>query len=136
MKSSIKLLALLAGAAIFALAPLAAQTESKPREGGKGGRGRGPTIEMLTERLGLTADQAGKLKPVLEKQRTQMEALRNDDSLSPEDRRAKMRSIRDETDQAISAVLTAEQKKKWDEARANRGPGGPGARKGERPPRT
>ncbi|HYC72954.1 MAG TPA: hypothetical protein VEB66_17210 [Opitutaceae bacterium] len=141
MKKPLSRLALLAAAALLVLPPASAQSEPKgpPREGGKGGR-RGPSIEMLTEQLGLSKEQVDKLTPVLEKQRAQMEALRNDESLAPEDRRARMRSIREEGDQAIGAVLTPEQKKKWEEARANRGPGGerrgPGDGKGERPPRT
>lgn len=145
MKKPLSHLALLAGAMILALPLASAQSEPKgpPREGGKGGgRGRGPAIEMLTEQLGLTKEQADQLKPALEKQRSQMEALRGDESLSPEDRRARMRAIREATDTAIAAVLTPEQKKKRQEMRANRGPGGPGGErrggkgKGERPRRT
>lgn len=141
MKKPLAFVALFTGALILAL-PLSAQSDQKgPREGGKGGgRGRGPSIEMLTEQLGLTKDQAEKLKPAFEAQRAKMEALRNDESLSQEDRRSRMRSIREEGDTAIAAVLTAEQKKKWDELRASRGPGGPGGErrgagegKGERP---
>lgn len=139
MKKPLALVALLAGALVLAL-PLPAQSETKrPREGGKGG-GRGPSVEMLTEQLGLTKDQAAKLKPVFEAQRAKFEALRDDQSLSPQERRSRMRSIREEGDAAISAVLTPEQKKKWDEFRASRGRGGPGGErrgpgegKGDRP---
>lgn len=142
MKNVLQLIALLAGAAVLAVPSLSAQSEPKgpPREGGKGGgRGRGPGIEMLTERLSLTPAQVEKLKPALEKQRAQMQAVRDDESLSPENRRAKMRAIRDESDQAILGVLDATQKKKFEEMRANapmgggrRGPDGEG--KGDRPP--
>lgn len=131
MKKPLSYLALVAGAVLLALPLASAQSEQKgpPREGGKGGgggRGRGPSIEMLTEQLSLSKEQAEKLKPVLESQRAKMEALRADESLSQEDRRTRMRSIREEGDAAIAAVLTPEQKKKWEETRANRGPGGPG----------
>jgi Spy/CpxP family protein refolding chaperone len=37
-----------------------------------------------------------------------------DDSLSPDDRRAKGRSIRESTDTKIRGVLTDDQKKKYD----------------------
>jgi Spy/CpxP family protein refolding chaperone len=148
MKKPLSYLALVTGAVLLALPLATAQSEPKgpPREGGKGGggRGRGPSIEMLVEQLSLSKEQAEKLKPVLEAQRAKMEALRADESLSQDDRRARMRSIREEGDAAIGAVLTPEQKKKWEEARANRGPGGPGGErrgggegkgdaKGERP---
>lgn len=142
MKMPLSFVALFTGALILAL-PLPAQSDPNgAREGGKGGggRGRGPSIEMLTGQLGLTKEQADKLRPAFEAQRAKIEALRNDESLSPEDRRSRMRAIREEGDAAIAAVLTPEQKKKWDEFRASRGPGGaggerrgPGEGKGERP---
>ena len=53
-------------------------------------------------------------QPVLEDQRTQMQALMKDDSLSQDDRRSKGRSIRESTDSKIRDVLTDDQKKKYD----------------------
>jgi Spy/CpxP family protein refolding chaperone len=72
-------------------------------------------LKMLSDRLKLTADQQAKIKPVLEDQRTQMQALMKDDSLSQDDRRAKMRSVRDSTNSKIRDVLTDDQKKQFDE---------------------
>ena len=103
---------LLAGAAF-------AQQNTPPAGEQQGGQRRGmPSVDdqlkNLTERLSLTDDQQAKIKPILEDQRTQMQALMKDDSLSPDDRRAKGRSIRESTDTKIRDVLTDDQKKKYD----------------------
>lgn len=90
-----------------------------PPAGDQGGQRRGmPSVDdqlkNLTERLSLTDDQQAKIKPILEDQRTQMQALMKDESLSPDDRRTKGRSIRESTDTKIRDVLTDDQKKKYD----------------------
>jgi Spy/CpxP family protein refolding chaperone len=72
-------------------------------------------VKMLSDRLNLTADQQTKIKPILEDQRTQAQALRKDDSLSDDDRRTKMRTLRESTNSKIRDVLTDDQKKQFDE---------------------
>jgi Spy/CpxP family protein refolding chaperone len=100
-----------------------------PPGGGGGGRG-GMTIEMLTDRLKLTPDQVTKIKPILADQQTQMGALRGDQSLSQDDRMAKMTKIRTDATTKINAILTPDQqteyKKMMSEMGARR-PGGGGA---------
>ena len=71
-------------------------------------------LKNLTDRLSLTDDQQTKIKPILEDQRTQMQALMKDDSLSQEDKRSKGRAIRESTSGKIRGVLTDDQKKKYD----------------------
>jgi len=133
MKNTLKLALTLAGIALVATPIVSAQNEQRPpaREGGGpgGGRGRGLNADMLAEQLGLSADQKTKVAAIIQKQREQMEAI------PQEERREKGRALREETDKAISAVLTDEQKKKFEEMRANRprggqggGPGGEGRR--------
>lgn len=72
-------------------------------------------VKMLSDRLNLTADQQTKIKPILEDQRTQAQELRKDDSLSDDDRRNKMRTLRESTNSKIRDVLTDDQKKQFDE---------------------
>jgi Spy/CpxP family protein refolding chaperone len=101
-----------------------------------GPQGRGPRmspeqrLEQLDQTLKLTDDQKSKIKPILEDQQKQMDALRSDSSLSQEDRRAKMRSIMQESNGKIRDLLTDDQKKQFDEMQQRRGPGrggrGPG----------
>lgn len=92
-------------------------------------------LERLSKELDLTDDQKAKLKPIFEAEADKMKALREDTSMSREDRRAKMMEIQQKSSEDIKAVLTKDQQKKYDEMRQRmmerRGPGGPA---GEKPP--
>jgi protein CpxP len=74
----------------------------------------------LTKKLNLTSDQQTKVQSALQSERSQMESLHQDSSLSQQDRRAKMMDIRKATDAQIRGVLDANQQKKWDEMQARR----------------
>ena len=128
MKSSLKLTTLclaLAGASLLQAQPAdnAAPPPPPPEHGrgpggpgGPGGRG-GPTIEMITERLGLTADQQAKIGPILQQAREQGQAIWNDQSLTPDQKREKGRVLRETNRKAIAALLTPEQLAKFKEMR-------------------
>ena len=73
-------------------------------------RGRGPRVDMYKD-LNLTKDQQEKVKAIQEKQRTEMEAIRNS-SLSREEQRTKMMDMRKKYSDQIEALLTTEQKEK------------------------
>jgi protein CpxP len=75
-------------------------------------------IKHLTKKLNLSADQQTKLKPILEDQRKQMEAVHNDSSLSRQDRFSKMQALRQSSDADIKGVLNEEQQKNFDKMRA------------------
>lgn len=100
-------------------------------------RGRGgPSIEMLTTNLSLTAEQVPKVKAVLDEQRTKMGELRNE--TDQEVRRTKGQALRTETTAKMKEILTAEQFTKWEKMaqgmRGNRPPGGaPGGAGGDHP---
>jgi Spy/CpxP family protein refolding chaperone len=66
------------------------------------------------EQLNLTPDQKSKVQAIMEAQRQKMSAVRQDTSLSPEDRRAKMKATRDDMNTQFKAVLTPEQFDKWE----------------------
>jgi hypothetical protein len=70
---------------------------------------------MLTEKLNLTDEQRTKLKPILQDQSQQQQAVHDDTSLSPEQKTAKMKSIHASFRDQISAVLTPEQQAKLKE---------------------
>jgi Spy/CpxP family protein refolding chaperone len=70
-------------------------------------------LQMLSEKLNLTDDQKAKLKPILQDQMQQMKAVREDSSLSEDQRRAKMKSIHESLHDQINAVLTPEQQAKF-----------------------
>ena len=94
-------------------APAAARPERGP--GGPGGPGgpRGDRLEMMKEKLGLTPEQVEKIKPILEKDREKLMALREDAALSREQKGEKMREILKSSMEAIKPILTPEQVEKW-----------------------
>jgi hypothetical protein len=74
----------------------------------------GYVLEELTQKLNLTADEQKTVGAIIKNGRSQMQELRDDDSLSKEDRRAKMRAISASTHDQIRAGLTADQQKLFD----------------------
>jgi Spy/CpxP family protein refolding chaperone len=83
-----------------------------PPGGPRGMRG-GPTVDQLAKALDLTDEQKTKVKPILDARDEKMKAMRADTSLAPEDRRTKMRSIFEETQEQMKGVLTPEQFEKY-----------------------
>jgi hypothetical protein len=82
-------------------------------------------LEGMTKRYNLSADQQTQLKPVLVSQQAQMQELRGDSSLSPDERKAKMQSIRADTKAKIEAVLNDDQKKQFEADQQRTQGGGP-----------
>jgi Spy/CpxP family protein refolding chaperone len=80
---------------------------------GRGMRG-GRQLEMLTKRLNLTPDQVTQVKAIDDDQMSQMRALRDDTTTSGEDKRSKMMTIHQASQDKIRNVLTDEQKTKYD----------------------
>ncbi len=69
----------------------------------------------LGKKLGLSSDQVAQIRPILANQMQQMQALRDDTSLKPRDRRAKAMSMRQDSDNKIRAVLSDSQKQQYDQ---------------------
>jgi Spy/CpxP family protein refolding chaperone len=95
---------------------------------------RGNQVEFLTKKLNLTPDQVTQVKAIEDDSRKQMMALREDTSIAGADKRAKMMDIHKAAQDKIRALLTDDQKTKYDALQAemrermeNRhgGPGGP-----------
>ena len=72
-------------------------------------------LKMLTKHLNLTDDQQKQILPILTDRQQQFESIRNDSSLAPKDRREKMRTLREDSETKIKAVLNDDQKQKYDE---------------------
>jgi protein CpxP len=77
------------------------------------------TVE-LTKQLNLTSDQQSNVHDALQSERSQMESLRQDTSLSQEESHAKTMEIHKSTDTRIRALLDSNQRKKWDDMQAKR----------------
>jgi Spy/CpxP family protein refolding chaperone len=72
-------------------------------------------LAQMTKRYNLSPDQQTQIKPILADQQTQMMALRQDSSLSREDKMAKMKGIHDDSNTKIQAILNDSQKAKFAE---------------------
>lgn len=72
-------------------------------------------LRMLTKRLNLSADQQNQILPILTDREQQIAGLRADNSLSPKDRHAKMRAVREDSDTKIRALLNDNQKQAYDQ---------------------
>jgi Spy/CpxP family protein refolding chaperone len=107
---------ILLGIRMLAGAPL-------PQYGGQHMRGRMTPEDQLArmnKQLQLTDEQQAKIKPILEEQHKQMMDLRQDTSMSREDRIAKFREVRQQSLEKIKPILTPEQQKKWQEIQEQR----------------
>jgi Spy/CpxP family protein refolding chaperone len=94
------------------------RSERKGMGRGKMGGGMGPM-----SRLNLTPDQKAKLDPIFQSTRQQVEAVRNDPSLTPEQKQAKMREIHQGTQSQVNSILTPEQQQQWQQMKMHRGRG-------------
>jgi len=90
-------------------------------------------LERMSQQLNLTAEQKDKIKPILEEHAKQMQSLRNDSSMSREDRRAKFQEMRQNMANEIRPILNSDQQKKWEEM-MNRQPQRGGRSQGEPQP--
>jgi protein CpxP len=102
--------------------------------GGPGGERPERAQEMarrMAEYVGLSQDQIAKVKVIREKQQADIQVVRNDAALAPDQQREKAREIRQNANKEIRALLTPEQQTKFDQFLSemqNRRPerGGPG----------
>jgi periplasmic protein CpxP/Spy len=76
--------------------------------------------EMLSHQLSLTSDQQTKVQDILKSEKSQMEKIHADSSLSQEDRHSKMMDLHKSSNDQIRALLDAGQQKKWDEMQSRR----------------
>jgi protein CpxP len=114
--------------------PMMAQDTTTPAQtqggGGQGGGRMSPErqLEMMTTQLSLTPDQVTQVKAINDDTTKQTTALRGDSSLDQDARRAKMMDIRKASQTKIRALLTDDQKTKYDamvaQQAARRGGGG------------
>ena len=104
-------------------APPPDQGQAPQSEPGHGGHGYGmhnrmaspeQQLDHLSKRLKLTDDEKSKIMPILQDQAQQMQSLRQDTSMSPQDRRAKFQQIHQNTMSQIRPILDESQQKKFD----------------------
>jgi Spy/CpxP family protein refolding chaperone len=113
-------------------APVGPSPGDQPKHERGERRGPGVMMEHAAKELGLTADQEVKWKEIGQQEHAATKPIMDDQSLSKEDRRAKLKELNKTYADQRRAVLTADQAKKFDEMRAKRPERGP---KGERGPK-
>jgi len=130
MKNSLKLLlpvlalALVPAASLLRAedtpaSPAAPAAPAKREHPGRGDRLH-HRMKMLSERLKLTDDQKAKLAPILQSEGDQLKAIRDDASLTREQKRDKARAVQQASKPQIRALLTPEQQKQLDEMKDQR----------------
>ena len=98
------------------------QASSPTQENGMRHHGFDPVqrTAQLTKQLKLTSDQQPKVQAAFESERSQIESLRQDSSVSREDKHAKMMDIHQATNTQIRGLLDSNQQKKWDQIQSER----------------
>jgi Spy/CpxP family protein refolding chaperone len=69
-------------------------------------------LQELSSELNLTDDQKTQLKGIVQDEVQQIKAVRDDSSLSPDQKKAKVTEIRQSHKSQMSSILTPEQQKK------------------------
>jgi Spy/CpxP family protein refolding chaperone len=86
-------------------------------EGKKEGRPKGNPDEMMQKSLGLTDAQAEQMKSIRADTEAQMKALRADETMSMEDKKTAGKKLMDANKAKIDALLSPEQKTKFEHMR-------------------
>ena len=98
--------------------------------GGPGGPGaRVNVLQMLTSQLGLTTDQQNQIKPILDAAHTQVQAIRQNTSLTKEQKFAQIKEAMEAAHGQVNGILTPAQQQQLEamKAKFHRGPGEPAA---------
>jgi Spy/CpxP family protein refolding chaperone len=96
--------------------------DAPPADAPQPRRRGGYVLEDLTAKLNLTADQQKSVGDAIKAGRDNMRAIRGDDSLSDDDKRAKSRAAMAATKAQIRALLTPDQQAIFDKLPARGGP--------------
>lgn len=106
------------GSAAFAQSDATPQQSPATAAGGRHRMSPDEQLARMTKTLNLTPDQATQIKPILLDRQQQMEALHQDQSMSQEDKMAKMKSLRADSNTKIEAVLNDTQKQQFEQMQA------------------
>jgi Spy/CpxP family protein refolding chaperone len=100
---------------MLAMGLVAQQSTGKPDGPDSGAAGVEQHLKMLSEKLDLSSEQQAKARPILQEMHDAHQKIAQDTSLSPEQRREKMRPSFSKADKKMREILTDEQKKKLDQ---------------------
>jgi periplasmic protein CpxP/Spy len=97
-----------------------AQAAPQTQPNGSSNAGQSSSQSNEDNPLNLSDDQKAKLRPIIMEENQQMEALRNDSSMTQEQKIAKANQIRADASPKIKAILTPEQLQKLAELQQER----------------
>ncbi len=108
----------LCGGLLTSSAHAAPGAKGKAGKAGKKGKdGMRGGMKMMQE-LNLTDAQKAQLKPIMEAQRDQMKAMREDTTLDRKAKMTKMKAMRADMETQVNAILTPDQQTKLAELKA------------------
>ena len=110
--TKVSLIAALIAGVMFVGSP-AVQAQEKDKKG-KGAEVIKERLDTLSKELNLTDEQKPKVEAALKEQGEKMRALREDTSLSDDDRREKFRGLREDMNKKMKGILTTEQYDKYE----------------------
>ena len=116
-----KKIILAAAISVFSVTATFAQTEPAKPERKERTERRGDMQRNPMADLKLSQAQDKQMKTIADEGRTKAEAIRNNASLSDEQKRTQMMELRKALHEKRMAVLTPEQKKQWEEQAKERG---------------
>ena len=92
------------------------------RDYGNRDKGNGNNrMEKIQSELGLTSDQVARMQADRENFKTKADAIKNNTSLSEDQKKAQFTQLRQEREESLKSVLTADQLKKFEEMKSKRG---------------
>jgi periplasmic protein CpxP/Spy len=75
---------------------------------------------FMAKKLGLTPDQQAQLEPILAERQHELRSVRSDSTLAQQDRVAKVRGIRQDSNNKIEAILNDTQKQQFEQMKQER----------------
>lgn len=119
MKSKYLFSFLLSGAMVMSVGAMA-QTSNSATDNSNNAttqNGGGQRGQKFAQALNLTPEQQADLKSIRENERQQFQAIKNDSSLTQDQKKAKFKEIRKSSHEQMMAKLTPDQQQKFKEMR-------------------
>lgn len=119
MKSKYLFSFLLSGAMVMSVGAMA-QTSNSATDNSNNAttqNGGGQRGQKFAQALNLTPEQQSDLKSIRENERQQFQAIKNDSSLTQDQKKAKFKEIRKSSHEQMMAKLTPDQQQKFKEMR-------------------
>lgn len=93
--------------------PARAQEQDTQQAGARQMPSPDDVVQRLGQKLNLSDDQKAQIKPIIADRQQKMQALRSDTSLRRGQKGQQMKSIMEDSDKKINAILTPDQQKQY-----------------------